>query len=237
MWWRRKTPRRDAGASAVAAEVQAAPAAASAAPLAAFAEDYDASGAAAPPDIAEDRLDEAPRTRPAAGENASTRSEQFDAEEVWRALAEARRQALAVYARYKLPLTTALYQRRGDRHAWRPAEEAMTAEQRWAFVLDGAEAGWRLVGLDRVGRIGRARVIEVQMAAGILALTEALRRRLPELDAGARADIGRAFELGRLTAAAETRAELVRRRKRRRDRLRAARAKAQGAGTTPGGGG
>lgn len=188
-------------------------------------EDYDASGAAAPPDIVEDRLDEAPRTRPAAGENGSTRSEQFDAGEVWRALAEARRQALAVYARHKLPLTPALYQRRGDRHAWRPAEEAMTAEQRWAFVLDGAEAGWRLVGLERVGRIGRARVIEVQMAAGILALTEALRRRLPELDDAARADIGRAFELGRLTAEANARAEMVRRRKRRRDRLRAARAK------------
>lgn len=109
----------------------------------------------------------------------------------------------------------------------------MTAEQRWAFVLQGAEAGWRLVGLERVGRIGRARIVEVQMAAEILALTEALRRRLPEIDAGARADVGRAFELGRLTAAAEARAELVRRRKRRRDRLRVLRAKARQGAALP----
>lgn len=157
----------------------------------------------------------------------------IDTEAVWRAVTEARRQALDVYARYKLPLTPALYRRRGDRHTWRPAEESMTAEQRWAFVLNGAEAGWRLVGLERVGRIGRARIVEVQMAAEILALTEALRRRLPEIDSGARDDIGRAFELGRLTAAAEARAELVRRRKRRRDRLRAERAKARQAAASP----
>lgn len=148
------------------------------------------------------------------------------------ALASARQQALAVYARYKLPLAPALYRRRGDRHAWRTAQDRMTAEERWAFVLDGAESGWRMVGLDRVGRIARARVVEVQMAADILALTEALRRRLPELDAGVEEDVGRAFALGRLTAAAEARAELARRRKRRRARLRAARAKADDGGAT-----
>lgn len=139
----------------------------------------------------------------------------------WRALSAARRQALDVYARHKLPVSPALYRRSGDRHAWRPADDNLTAEQRWEFVLGGSENGWRLVGLERVGRIGRARVIEVQMAASILSLTEALTRRLDESDPGARADMARAFELGRLTAAAEARAELVRRRKRRRARLRA----------------
>ncbi len=139
----------------------------------------------------------------------------------WRALYAARRQALDVYARYKLPVSPSLYRRNGDRHAWRPADESLTAEQRWEFVLGGAENGWHLVGLERVGRIGRTRVIEVQMAASILSLTEALTRRLDESDPGARSDMAKAFELGRLTAAAEARAELVRRRKRRRARLRA----------------
>ncbi|MFN3353627.1 MAG: hypothetical protein ACK4Z5_08470 [Brevundimonas sp.] len=139
----------------------------------------------------------------------------------WQALAAARRQALEVYARHKLPVSPALYRRTGDRHAWRPAQDALTAEERWEFVVKGVEAGWRLVGLERVGRIGRTRVIEVQMAASILSLTEALTRRLQESDPGARADMARAFELGRLTAAADARAELIRRRKRRRARLKA----------------
>lgn len=154
--------------------------------------------------------------------SASFRNTDGDVEDsAWRALSAARRQALDVYARHKLPVSPALYRRSGDRHAWRPADDNLTAEQRWEFVLGGSENGWRLVGLERVGRIGRARVIEVQMAASILSLTEALTRRLDESDPGARADMARAFELGRLTAAAEARAELVRRRKRRRARLRA----------------
>ena len=147
-------------------------------------------------------------------------------EPAWQALSAARRQALEVYARHRLPVSPALYRRTGDRHAWRPADAHLTAEQRWEFVLNGSEGGWRLVGLERVGRIGRTRVIEVQMAATILSLTEALMRRLDESDPSARADMAKAFELGRLTAAAEARAELVRRRKRRRARLKA-RAKLQ----------
>lgn len=142
-------------------------------------------------------------------------------EPAWEALSAARRQALDVYARYRLPVAPALHRRSGDRNAWRPADENLTAEQRWEFVLSGSESGWRLVGLERVGRIGRTRVIEVQMAASILALTESLTRRLDEADPGVRADLAKAFELGRLTAAAEARAELVRRRRRRRARLKA----------------
>jgi hypothetical protein len=139
----------------------------------------------------------------------------------WQALAIARRQALEVYARHRLPVSPALYRRSGDRHVWRPADETLTAEERWDLIVRGSESGWRLVGLERVGRIGRTRIVEVQMAASILSLTEALTRRLEESDAGARADMARAFELGRLTAAADAQAERVKRRKRRRARLRA----------------
>lgn len=162
---------------------------------------------------ARDQADAEPTTGPGQGDGIQ--------EPAWRALAAAREQALEVYARYRLPQAPALYRRSGDRHAWRPADENLTAEQRWEFVLNGSEGGWRLVGLERVGRIGRTRVIEVQMAASILSLTEALTRRLDESDPGARADMVKAFELGRLTAAAEARAEMVRRRKRRRARLKA----------------
>lgn len=96
-----------------------------------------------------------------------------------------------------------------------------TPEDRWAFILEGEARGWRLVGLERAGRIGRARVIEVQLAASMLGIVERLSSRLNNASPDAREDLKQAFELGRLTAAADERAALIRRRKRLRARLKA----------------
>ncbi|MFC5345696.1 hypothetical protein ACETK8_04115 [Brevundimonas staleyi] len=112
-------------------------------------------------------------------------------------VAKVEKLAFKVYGEFGLPTQPGHYRRGPDDDAWSYLGEHVSAEARWAMILERPpEAGWRYATLEDLGRYPNAPT-ELKAAANLLATCRHLKNRLAGREPGnAGEDIQTAIRLG-----------------------------------------